>query len=139
MNRRAHALAARRLIAACGGLVEAASACRVGKTQLADYQAADGDGFMPADVMADLEAYCGAPTYSRMLVEARPCGPDSQDLAREACDAAEAAGRLQRGARLAADDGDLSERERRELAKIYAEALEQLRQVGDLLSQKVTP
>ncbi|MCA6311658.1 hypothetical protein [Phenylobacterium sp.] len=139
MNRRAHALAARRLIAACGGLVEAAAACRVGKTQLADYQAADGDGFMPADVMADLEAYCGAPAYSRMLVEARPCGPDSQDLAREACDAAEAAGRLQRGARLAADDGDLSERERRELAKIYAEALEQLRQVGDLLSQKVTP
>jgi hypothetical protein len=139
VNRRAHALAARRLIAACGGLVEAAAACRVGKTQLADYQAADGDGFMPADVMADLEAYCGAPTYSRMLVEARPCGPDSQDLAREACDAAEAAGRLQRGARLAADDGDLSERERRELAKIYAEALEQLRQVGDLLSQKVTP
>ncbi|MCA6311560.1 hypothetical protein [Phenylobacterium sp.] len=139
MNRRAHALAARRLIAACGGLVEAAAACRVGKTQLADYQAADGVGFMPADVMADLEAYCGTPTYSRMLVEARPCGPDTQDLAREACDAAEAAGRLQRGARLAADDGDLSERERRELAKIYAEALEQLRQVGDLLSQKVTP
>ncbi len=139
MNRRAHALAARRLIAACGGLIEAAAACRVGKSQLADYQAAEGLGFMPADVMADLEAYCGAPTYSRMLVEARPCGPDSQDLAREACDAAEAAGRLQRGARLAADDGDLSERERRELAKIYAEALEQLRQVGDLLSQKVTP
>lgn len=139
MNRRVHALAARRLIAACGGLVEAAAACRVGKSQLADYQAADGVGFMPADVMADLEAYCGTPTYSRMLVEARPAGPETQDLAREACDAAEAAGRLQRGARLASDDGDLTERERRELVEIYAEALDQLRQVGALLSQGVTP
>jgi hypothetical protein len=75
VNRRAHALAARRLIAACGGLIEAAAACRVGKSQLADYQAAEGLGFMPADVMADLEAYCGSPIYSRMLVEARPAGP----------------------------------------------------------------
>ncbi len=139
MNRRAHALAARRLVAACGGLMEAAAACRVGKTQLADYQSAEGVGFMPADVMADLEAYCGAPIYSRVLVEARPAGPDTRDLAREACDAAEAAGRLQRGARQAADDGAITERERRELVDIYAEALDQLRQVGALLSEKVTP
>lgn len=139
MNRRAHALAARRLVAACGGLMEAAAACRVGKTQLADYQSAEGVGFMPADVMADLEAYCGAPIYSRMLVEARPAGPETFDLAREACDAAEAAGRLQRGARQAADDGAITERERRELVDIYAEALDQLRQVGALLSEGVTP
>jgi len=139
VNRRAHALAARRLIAACGGLIEAAAACRVGKSQLADYQAAEGLGFMPADVMADLEAYCGTPVYSRMLVEARPAGPETFDLAREACDAAEAAGRLQRGARQAADDGAITERERRELVDIYAEALDQLRQVGALLSEGVTP
>jgi hypothetical protein len=136
VNRRAHALAARRLIAACGGLMEAAAACRVGKTQLADYQSAEGVGFMPADVMADLEAYCGSPIYSRMLVEARPAGPDTRDLAREACDAAEAGGRLQHRA---SDAGAVTERERRELAEIYAEALEQLRQVGALLSEGVTP
>jgi len=139
VNRRAHALAARRLIAACGGLIEAAAACRVGKTQLADYQSAEGVGFMPADVMADLEAYCGAPIYSRVLVEARPAGPDTRDLAREACDAAEAGGRLQHAARRASDDGAISERERRELVDIYAEALDQLRQVGALLSEGVTP
>ena len=139
MNRRAHALAARRLVAACGGLMEAAAACRVGKTQLADYQSVEGVGFMPADVMADLEAYCGSPIYSRMLVEARPAGPETFDLAREACDAAEAGGRLQHAARRASDDGAISERERRELVDIYAEALDQLRQVGALLSEGVTP
>lgn len=43
------------------------------------------------------------------------------------------------GAALVADDGAITERERRELVDIYAEALDQLRQVGALLSEGVTP
>lgn len=71
-SRRRHASHARELIKLCGGLDEAATACRVGKTQLSDYQNPQGDGFMPADVVVDLEAYCGSAVYSSALAAERP-------------------------------------------------------------------
>lgn len=134
MNRRQHARLARQIIEACGGLIEAASACRVGKSQLADYQSPHGDGFMPADVIADLEAYCASPIYSRALFEARPDQALSRDLKEEACEAAEAAMTLQSKIRLAAADGVLTPREREALARAHAEAEAQLRDVGQLLA-----
>lgn len=83
MNHRRHADLARRLIEACGGLEEAATACRVKKSQLSAYQNPHEPSTMPADVMHDLEAYCGENLYSREIAEARPSAPVAGDAITE--------------------------------------------------------
>jgi hypothetical protein len=67
---RRHAKLARQLIDACGGLSEAAENCDREKSSLSLYQT--GHAFMPADVIADLEEYCGQNIYSVALAAARP-------------------------------------------------------------------
>lgn len=94
MNSRRHARLAHDLIAACGGLEEAATACRVGKSALSDYQNACLTAFMPADVIADLEAYCGDAIYSRALMESRPSQPVRGDVVVETHDVVLAAAKL---------------------------------------------
>jgi predicted ATPase with chaperone activity len=131
-----HARLARRLIEACGGLEEAAQACRVSKSKLSDYQNPMVGLFMPADVMFDLEAYAGEPSYSRALFEARPEGPPTSDLMKEAAEATEAVARLQGAVRKALDDGDLSPNEADRLAALHSEAETELREVGLLLNHK---
>lgn len=133
MNRRTHARYARLLIEACGGLEEAAGACRVRKTQLSDYQSPHGEGYMPADVIVDLELLCGQPIYSRAMQEAQREVTLARDLKEEACEAVEATADLQRKIRLAAADNLITPREREDLARAHAAAMEELRQVGDLL------
>jgi len=129
-----HARLARQLIEACGGLAEAADVCRVRKSALGDYQSPHGEGFMPADVIADLEAHCGQAIYSRALFEARPEAAAARNLTEEACEAAEAAAALQREVRLSTGDGVLTPRERDALVKMHAQAERQLREVGQLLA-----
>lgn len=130
MNRRRHATLSRMLIEACGGLVEAAEFCRVGKSQLGDYQNADGEGFMPADVISALEAHCGQPIYSRALFEAQPAATEAKRLTEEACEAAESVTDLQREIRLAAADGKITPAEKRRLA---ARAEAARRELGDVI------
>ena len=133
MNRRAHALHARMLIAACGGLEEAAHRCRVGKSQLGDYQSPHGEGFMPADVIADLEAYCGERVYSRALYEVDGQTVSGADLTDEVCEASEAVIGLQQAVRAATRDGQITPRERGDLARRYEIARRELADVGALL------
>lgn len=94
MNSRRHARLAHDLIAACGGLEEAALACRVGKSALSDYQNSCLTSFMPADVICDLEAYCGDALYSRAIMEARPSEPTRGDVMVETHEAVQAAAAL---------------------------------------------
>lgn len=94
LSRRRHASLARELIKLCGGLDEAAEACRVGKSQLSDYQNPQGDGFMPADVMVDLEAYCGSAIYSGALAAERPTDNTPQSYVQEANELAAAVVRV---------------------------------------------
>lgn len=94
MNSRRHANLAKQLINACGGLEEAAAACRVGKSSLSDYQLPQISAFMPADVMADLEGYCGEPIYSRAIAESRPSEPTAGDVLTETHEAVQAAAAL---------------------------------------------
>lgn len=97
---RMHALLARKLIAACGGLDEAAGACRLNKSRLSECQTpGEEPAFLPADAVADLEAYCGQPIYSRALVDARPAAPDRRDVVERISDAVEDMAELQRLAR----------------------------------------
>jgi hypothetical protein len=63
-------LAVRDLINACGGARRASEHTRVRQPQLDRYASLDKpDELMPADVVADLEAYCGQPIVSRALAE----------------------------------------------------------------------
>ena len=94
MNSKRHAKLARDLIEACGGLDEAAAICRVGKSSLSDYQLPQISTTMPADVMADLEAYCGEPIYSREIASIRPWCPTGECPVKEAHDVVIAAAAL---------------------------------------------
>lgn len=119
MNARHHARLARNLIAACGGLEEAAGACRLKKSRLSHCQDPASGSFLPADVIADLEAHCGEPIYSRALFEARPGGETAEDLASAACQTTEVAAALQ-GLVRKLGSGRLSEHARRQaLADVH--------------------
>jgi len=97
MNAKRHALLARLLIEACGGLHEAAAVddCRLRPSRLAQFQDPNSGSFMPADVIVALEAYCGRAIYSQAMAEARPTASDVAELADEACSMVEAAADLQ--------------------------------------------
>lgn len=94
MNSRKHARLASDLITACGGLDEAAASCRVGKSSLSDYQNPVLTSYMPADVICDLEAYCGDAIYSRAMMESRPSEPTRGDIMVETHEAVQAAAAL---------------------------------------------
>lgn len=91
-----HALLARELIAACGGLDEAAGACRLKKSRLSECQVPGSGAFLPIDAVCELEAYCGRPLVSQAMVDARPAAAEPGPLADEACGTAEDASDLQR-------------------------------------------
>lgn len=111
MNPRQHALLVRALYAACGGVDECVTALeklpsRTGRSQLYRYGDPKAGVYMPADVLADLEAYCGQPIYSQALCEARPAKPDGVEaLITEGCDIGEHGVQLQALIRRAAADG----------------------------------
>lgn len=135
MNARQHAVLARDLIDACGGLVEASKNCRLGKSQLSDFQNPNVEAWMPADVIADLERYCRKPLYSQALVEAAdPDQADFESLKDEACDAVEATAGLLKKIRDALADGQLTPAERDALLRDQAAAMRELQGVGRILA-----
>lgn len=119
-----HAYLARVLIRACDGLEEAAAACRVGKSQLANFQDAERvqdperAQYMPADVIADLEAYCGQPLYSKEIFEARPAAIDTSTMMEEALGGLKAMTEVVGQVAAATADGVITELERRQLEEI---------------------
>lgn len=131
MTPQQHALLARRLIKGCGGLEEASVALdgRLKKSRLAEFQDPKSGAFMTIDVVADLEQYCGEPIYSAAVAAERPAEAQAKNVLTEACEATEAASALQRIARMAAEDGRLSEAEKLAL-EAGAQAIEdQLREL----------
>jgi hypothetical protein len=80
-----HALLARRLIEACGGLLEAAASCRLEKSQLSRFTDPEAGQFMPADVMVALERKAGGPIYSLAIAELQASRGSVEDLVTGAC------------------------------------------------------
>jgi hypothetical protein len=95
VNARHHARLARTLIDLCGGPSECATICRLKKSRLAEFCDPNAGAFLPADVIAELEIFCGDPLYSRALFEAHPAGRVSGELQAEACETTEVAAGLQ--------------------------------------------
>lgn len=130
LSPREHAHLAKSLILACGGLDECVPHCRISKSKLSDYSNPNAPLFMPADVMADLEAYCGLPIYSRALANRFNDGAAAGDLRAAACDLTEAVVQLQGRVRAAMADGVASPNELNDIAAVEREAedmLERLR------------
>lgn len=133
MNAKRHALLAKQLIAARGGLENSAAICRVKRSMLARYTDARSGMFMPADVIHDLESY-GEATYSRALADSRPGSAEAKNLLSEIFGATEATAKLQATGRQAFEDGKLSATEKAELgAQVLAleEILRDLRDAYD--------
>lgn len=117
-----HARLAGELIHACGGLAEASRACRVSEGVLSTYQNANRpECNLPADVMADLEHYCGKPIYSAFIRRNLGQTVEPGCLRELGCLLTEEGADFQGYIRRALADGRLSAREideaRRELAQ----------------------
>jgi len=128
-----HADLARQLIAACGGvdhiISQEPAICRVGRTLLYDYGSDTIlDAFMPADVIAQLEEYCGEPIYSRALVENRPSAVMAKTLMTEASEMTEMAALFQHEVRTAVADDKVTAKERRRLGHHLAGLEQQIRE-----------
>jgi len=140
-DRLAFAHRARLLITECRGLESAASACRIGKSQLA--RACDPNDpdrtYLPVDVVADLEAYCGSPIVSEWLAGLRTAPLAGADLVMESVDVVTSGGRLVEGVREALADGKLSARERAHLLTLFAKTVAELGQVASLLQSGSEP
>ena len=112
LSNREHARLARQLIEACGGLEEAASACRVGKSALSSYQSPHEDQFMPADVLDALEVYAGrGPIYSGAISDRRVVVAGASNIGEAACNLSEMVLEAQAVVRRSIADGRVSPRE----------------------------
>ena len=118
MRPRRHSQLARVLIAACGGLDEAAEACRIGKSQLSNAQNPNHDAYLPVDVIADLEAYCGKPHYSSALIDNVGDVETDGDLVGDAIDLNAKAGVFLSRIHSALKDKTITPREVTEIAKL---------------------
>lgn len=117
LSHREHARLARDLIDACGGLEEAARACRVNRSALSGYQTPHDPSCMPADVIDALEEYAGrGPTYSGAIAERRLFPMPAANLADLACELSEQTLAAQGLIRRALADGRISPREIDEIA-----------------------
>lgn len=112
---RYHALLARKLIAACDGLTSAEAACRASRSSLSNYQNPNQAAQMPADVMGDLEAYCGEAIYSGALARHANGPSASGDLLGCSLSLSSCATSLASEVHAALEDGTICPRERDEL------------------------
>jgi hypothetical protein len=127
LSHREHARLARELIEACGGLEEAARACRVRKSALSGYQNAEDASTMPADVMDALEEYAGqGPIYSGAIAERRMFPTPVGCLADLACELSEQSLQTQGVIRRALADNRLTPREIDQIAEAERDAEEAL-------------
>ena len=130
MSNARHASLVAQLYAACGGVpdIVAAQACRLDKTRLYEFKEPKAGAYMPADVIADLEAYCGDPIYSRAMLEHRPAAVHAKALLTETMETAEVSVALMSVVRKATEDGDVDPAERRAIDKLLVALEEQVRE-----------
>ena len=139
MDATRHADLAHQLITACDGVdaIVREKLCRVSSSQLYAYQDPGKVQFMPADVIADLEAWHGEPIYSRALFEARPSSAKVVELLTAACEETEEAAELQRFARqVAAHPRGPTLRERQKIERLNDRLEEGVREVRQALAER---
>lgn len=116
MTDRLFALLTKKLIDKCGGLAEASAACEQSARyysvpQLSRCQSVESDNYLPLDILAALESYCGVPVISGALVQRFPVAVETERLADLACAFSEQALDVQKFLRVALADHRLTPRE----------------------------
>lgn len=129
LSQREHARLARDLIAACGGLDEAARNCRVSKSVLSTYQSPHEATSMPADIVDALQCFCGQRLYADALCSRAELDAAAGSLRDMACDLTEGVAELQGLIRRAIADDRLTPRELDSLARAETEAARALEQL----------
>lgn len=136
MTPREHALLARMLIDACGGIDESAAACKaagwqIERSQMSNYQNPNHRSSMSCEVKDILELYCGKPLYTRAMLEQHQVEQDEvESLVDEVSDATECVAALQAAVRKAAKDDKFTPTEIELIKRLYRKALEELRDAG---------
>lgn len=129
ISHREHARLAGELIEACGGLEEAARACRVRRSSLSNYENPNEPSTMPADVMVDLERHCGRAIYSVALAELQKRRPITGCLKELAFDLAQESMDVVAVVREALADGRLSNNDLDAIAAAERDAEQALERV----------
>lgn len=134
-----HALCARLLIKACGGLEEAATVCRLKKSRLQECCSPESGAFLPIDVIATLEEYCGVPHYSREVADCRPASADGQSLLLEACKTVETTTALMAKISAAQEDHVITPAERQEIERAILAVAGQLQVLSQMNAKAGRP
>jgi len=133
MSDRLFALLTEKLIARCGGLAEASAACEAlarhySVPQLSRCQTVGTGCYLPLDILAALERYCGHPVISDALAKRSRVEVGAERLADLACAFTEQASDVQRHLRTALADRVLTPRE-------IKRGFEELREARDALDR----
>lgn len=134
VNNRWHSARARELIAACGGLEEAAANCRVSKSVLSDAQCVHKPSALAGDVIADLEAYCGEALYSTQIAELGHAPAPSIDLTGDVLALGVSTAKMAHDLYIALEDGRIDAAERAHLLAKAAPMFTTLRQIESALT-----
>lgn len=134
MDKMMHGHLARQLIKACGGVMAAQDLCSVQKSALSAYCQPHEAPTMPADVIADLEEYCGQPIYSSALAR-RVNGGLSANLITDAIGTACLASGLAADIHEANADGRIDMAEQRELMAQLTALRKQVGRIQNRLMQ----
>lgn len=116
MTERLLALLTKKLMDRCGGLAEASAACeqlarQYSIPQLSRCTTPGSGNYLPLDILAALERYCGEPVISRALAQQSPTEATTERLADLACAFSEQALDVQKFLRTALADRVLTPRE----------------------------
>lgn len=116
MSDRLLALLTEKLIDRCGGLAEASAACEqlarhYSVPQLSRCQTVGTGCYLPLDILAALERYCGVPVISQALKQRTKVEVGADRLADLVCEFSEQANNVQRHLRSALADHVLTPRE----------------------------
>lgn len=120
MKPRKHAYLARALQDACGGpdaclnILEV-SPFPIGRTHLYDTRDPSTPRTMPIGSVDVLEGICGEKIYTSVICASSPEPSDVECAVSEACEMTETVALLQRLVRKAAEDGEFSENEKRDI------------------------
>lgn len=137
MNATQHALLARALIDACGGV----DACckpttRIERSQMYAYRTIGSGAYMPADVIDALEKRCANPVYSSFIASQISVEPDTDCLVDEAADVDEAANDVWRFLRrIGVEPRPFTENERREAERLVQRLERETAELRTLLAR----
>lgn len=129
-----HTLLARALIDANGGV----DACckpvtRVDRSALYAYRDFNSQTFMPADVIDQLESRIENPVYSSFLFASRQAPAGVACLEKAGCEIGEMGVGLQKLIRLAAEDGEISPNEQKEIQEALLALMRKGMRLGSAL------